>query len=312
MGNYDDLKSDIADVIGANNNQEITGSILSDVLQSIVMTIGAYSTFAGVATLKTNPGTPDQAIFYIAAEPGEYVNFDGCRVEIGELAVFTNDRHSSSWTSHVLRIFDKEIPQTIENTKTGLNTLQKDLNSEVTRAQAKENKLEEELENAQNKLNTTESVTEVSWSVSSNMNDLTTAGAYNIKGERINANDNLPISNSNPGHTVSGRLIVLDSSIDGTGDSQDKCITQLLTLSNRTREDGNTYIRTASGASLRSLTWKPWAAQQTNVNVGQVTSLDSFIDNGIYSGVFVESGVPTTFVMIVLNDYFVGLSPRRV
>ena len=68
----------------------------------------------------------------------------------------------------------------------------------------------------------------IAWGASSNMNSFTTAGVYNIKGERTNANDNLPISNSNPGHTVSGRLIVLDSSIDGTGDSQDKCITQLL------------------------------------------------------------------------------------
>ena len=73
-------------------------------------------------------------------------------------------------------------------------------------------------------------------------------------------------------------------------------------MSNRTGGDSNTYIRTASGASLDSLTWKPWATQQTNVNVGQVVSLDSFIDNGIYSGVFVESGMPSTFVMIVIND----------
>lgn len=209
--------------------------------------------------------------------------------------------------SVVNKVVVKNVAYDIEdaNTKQALSV-------EVARAQAKEQELEEELEKVQNRLSTTESVTEVSWGASSNMNSFTTAGVYNIKGERTNANDNLPISNSNPGHTISGRLIVLDSSINGTGDSQDKCITQLLTLSNRTGGDGNTYIRTASGASLSSLTWKSWATQQTNVNVGQVTSLDSFIDNGIYSGVLVENGVPSTFVMIVINDYFVGVSPRRV
>ena len=59
----------------------------------------------------------------------------------------------------------------------------------------------------------------VVWNSSSNINDYVVAGVYNITGERLNADDGLPIANSNPGHTISARLVVLDSSISGTGDS---------------------------------------------------------------------------------------------
>lgn len=155
-------------------------------------------------------------------------------------------------------------------------------------------------------------ITEVSWDSSSCIDSFIAAGIYNISGERLNVNDGLPIDNSNPGHTIHARLVVLDSSITGTGDSQDKCITQVLTLSNRTGEDGNMYIRTGHGGNINSLSWEPWATLQTNVNVGQVTSLAQFIDNGIYSGVLADAGQVSTFVMIVINDYFVKVSPRRV
>lgn len=148
---------------------------------------------------------------------------------------------------------------------------------------------------------------ELIWNADSNMNHITNGGVYNISGERLNKNDNLPIENSNPGHTISARLIVLDSSISGNGDSQDKCVTQVLMLSNRTGEDGNAYVRTGSGASLSSLTWSKWGKLQTNIEVGQVTSLDGFIDNGMYSGVFTNGvSVFDTFVLIVINNYAVA------
>ena len=95
-------------------------------------------------------------------------------------------------------------------------------------------------------------ITEVSWDSSSCIDSFIAAGIYNISGERLNVNDGLPIDNSNPGHTIHARLVVLDSSITGTGDSQDKCITQVLTLSNRTGEDGNMYIRTGHGGNINS------------------------------------------------------------
>lgn len=87
MGNYQQLKTAIADVIKANGNQEITGNVLQGVLLSIISNLGAGSTFAGVATPSTVPGTPDQKIFYIASQVGLYPNFGGLTVKSGEIAI---------------------------------------------------------------------------------------------------------------------------------------------------------------------------------------------------------------------------------
>jgi hypothetical protein len=149
----------------------------------------------------------------------------------------------------------------------------------------------------------------------SNMNDFTTAGVYELSGEHTRNNDNLPIANIGSGHTFNARLTVLDSSIDDTTNSDDKCITQILSMSNRVGGDGKICIRTAHGRTKDELTWDAWAELQTNVNVGQVGSLDTLIDNGIYSGVWTNGSYgsyPLTFVCVVINDYFIGTSPRRV
>lgn len=134
----------------------------------------------------------------------------------------------------------------------------------------------------------------------SNMNDFVDVGVYDIKGERTRANDNLPILNTGGGHTFNARLTVLDSSITGSGEDDDKCITQVLSFSNRLGQ-GEVYIRTGKGSSLDNLTWENWSALQRNVNVGQVTSLRHLIDNGIYSGVWTATG--ETFVLVVINNY---------
>ena len=63
MGNYEELKASVASVIKMNGNQEITGAILQNALLSIISAVGANSTFAGIATPNTNPGTPDQMFF---------------------------------------------------------------------------------------------------------------------------------------------------------------------------------------------------------------------------------------------------------
>ena len=89
MGNYEQLKQAVVDVIKSNGNQEITGAILQNALLSIISTVGANSTFAGIATPETNPGTPDQNIFYIASQNGIYSNFGGVKI-FGEIAILTN------------------------------------------------------------------------------------------------------------------------------------------------------------------------------------------------------------------------------
>lgn len=60
MGNYDELKQAVSDVIKTNGNQEITGQVLQNTLLSIINIVGANATFVGIATPTTIPGTPDQ------------------------------------------------------------------------------------------------------------------------------------------------------------------------------------------------------------------------------------------------------------
>lgn len=167
------------------------------------------------------------------------------------------------------------------------------------------------------RLNNAEPVTRVQWTAVSNINTYTTTGIYLLTGERLNTADGLPITNSNPGHTIHARLLVLDSSISGTGDSQDKCITQVLTLSNRTGGDGDVYIRTGRASVKNQLAagagWELWGKLQQNIEVGQVTSLDTFTGNGIYSGVYTNgSTFFETFVMVVINNYAVAGATGQV
>lgn len=152
---------------------------------------------------------------------------------------------------------------------------------------------------------------EVLWNESSHVNLFIDQGTYNIKGERHNSNDGLPITNASPGHSISAKLMVFDSSISGNGKDSDKCITQLLVLSNRVAGDGDVYIRTGRASMKNMLAggygWDAWSKLQQNVEVGQVTSLDSYIDNGLYSGVYTNGTTMfETFVMVVINNYAIA------
>lgn len=75
MNIWTSLKNAIANVIKTNNNQEITGQNLQEVLLSIINTVGAGATFAGVATPEINPDIPEGSVFYIAATEGTYTHF---------------------------------------------------------------------------------------------------------------------------------------------------------------------------------------------------------------------------------------------
>ena len=90
MGNYEQLKQAVSYVIKKNGNQEITGEIMQNTLLSIISTIGNDATFAGIATPTTNPGTPDQNVFYIASEPGIYANFGNVKL-IDQVLIFSNN-----------------------------------------------------------------------------------------------------------------------------------------------------------------------------------------------------------------------------
>ena len=112
MGNYEQLKQAIANVIKTNGNQEITGAILQNSLLTIISTVGSNATFAGIANPETNPGTPDQNIFYLASEPGVYANFGGIELT-DQVLVFTNK--NGNWKSQDLGIATFEYAETNYN-----------------------------------------------------------------------------------------------------------------------------------------------------------------------------------------------------
>lgn len=94
MANYQLLKADIDKKVYQNGHQEITGENLNSVLNAMVTTLGEGYQFAGVATIDTNPGTPDAKVFYIANGKGTYTNFGGLEVTEDDVVVLYWD---SSW-----------------------------------------------------------------------------------------------------------------------------------------------------------------------------------------------------------------------
>ena len=95
MANYATLKAAIQQVIKTNGNNEITGALLQQSLLSMITSLGADYQFVDIATPSTNPGTPDQNVFYIGG-PGTYSNFNNFVVNNGEIGVF---RYNGSWNN---------------------------------------------------------------------------------------------------------------------------------------------------------------------------------------------------------------------
>jgi hypothetical protein len=96
MANWSTLKASVASIIKTNGNQEITGQLLQNVLDSIISNVGQNSSFKGFAVPATAPGTPDGPCFYLANTPGLYANFGGVEIKRNSLNVlsYTN----GSWS----------------------------------------------------------------------------------------------------------------------------------------------------------------------------------------------------------------------
>lgn len=94
MANYAQLKSAIQQVIKTNGNNEITGSILQQSLLSLINSLGAGYQYVGVATPQTDPGTPDNNVFYFAG-PGTYPNFNNITIQPGYLGLLA---YNGSWS----------------------------------------------------------------------------------------------------------------------------------------------------------------------------------------------------------------------
>ena len=95
MANYTTLKAAIQDVVKTNGNNEITGALLQQSLLAMINSLGDGYQFIGIALPSTNPGTPDQNVFYISG-PGTYPNFNSVVVGDGNMGVFL---YNGAWTT---------------------------------------------------------------------------------------------------------------------------------------------------------------------------------------------------------------------
>lgn len=94
MANYANLKADVQAVITTNGNNEITGALLQSLLISMINSLGVGYQYMGMATPSTNPGTPDQNVFYLASVAGTYTNFNGLVLDEYEVGIL---RYDGSW-----------------------------------------------------------------------------------------------------------------------------------------------------------------------------------------------------------------------
>lgn len=99
MANWRVLKTAVANIINTNGNQAITGQLLQNALNNIITNVGENSTFAGIATVDTNPGVPDGPVFYLATTAGTYPNFNSIKVLDGEAVIF--EWNNGTWTKKV-------------------------------------------------------------------------------------------------------------------------------------------------------------------------------------------------------------------
>lgn len=100
MGNYEQLKQAVSNVIKTNGTQSITGQVLQNTLLTMINSLGDNYQFVGVATTATNPGTPDQNVFYLAGE-GTYVNFSNLTIDVGQLGVL---KWNGTWSKQTLEV----------------------------------------------------------------------------------------------------------------------------------------------------------------------------------------------------------------
>lgn len=95
MANYATLKSAIQQAIKENHNNEITGNLLQQSLLAMINSLGVGYQYMGIATPTTNPGTPDQNVFYLASTAGTYTNFGGLSLADGEISIL---KYNGAWS----------------------------------------------------------------------------------------------------------------------------------------------------------------------------------------------------------------------
>lgn len=116
MANYNTLITAIQQAIRTNGNNEITGALLQQSLLSMINSLGVGYQFMGVATPSTNPGTPDQKVFYFSSTAGTYSNFNGIVIANNEFAILYYD---TEWSKTSMNIPTKIEVEEIANNLNG-------------------------------------------------------------------------------------------------------------------------------------------------------------------------------------------------
>lgn len=117
MANYATLKAAIQQVVKTNGNNEITGALLQQSLLAMIDSLGDGYTYKGIATPSTNPGTPDQNVFYIASQPGIYPNFNG-ETLTGDVVIF---KYNGTWIAEHSGLASAKIVSDIFNVIFGID-----------------------------------------------------------------------------------------------------------------------------------------------------------------------------------------------
>ena len=152
MANWSDLKAAVAQVIKTNGNNEITGQILQDTLNSIISNVGANATYAGIARPTTNPGAPDGNVFYFATRAGTYTNFGSVELNEGLNILRWN---GTSWlVTNVMNIVqefgDSETAVISQKAVTEkLNTINDKINNQISEVEAAKDAALSEIEDTE-------------------------------------------------------------------------------------------------------------------------------------------------------------------
>lgn len=148
----------------------------------------------------------------------------------------------------------------------------------------------------------------IDWEQDSNLNDYIETGMYHFAGYRLNANDNLPMTNSGDNDNVAFTLVVdkHEGKFEGSTHIQ-TVIGQTLLLSNRQGSETKIYTRHAqqsvAGENIDEITWEPWSEIVTSrllENVDINTGLNDTTEIGLYTGYTVTGEV---FKLEVINNY---------
>lgn len=95
-----------------NDNKLIEGLTIKQYLLTIIQSLTAGYQFMGVATPSTNPGTPDQNVFYIGGA-GTYANFGtSITVPQGQICIFA---WNGSWTNTPIVVWNADLVPTADS-----------------------------------------------------------------------------------------------------------------------------------------------------------------------------------------------------